>query len=86
MSTEQQEIAKFLGAVSLFKNVKPDFLAQIASRVEEKIFSREQVVFEAGDDGDSRRLSQTLAERALLPAERGHAAPRDEEPAFRDAG
>src|SRR5688572_25939953 len=56
MSSEQTEIARFLGAASLFKNVKPDYLSQIASRVEEKIFAREQVVFEAGDEGDALYL------------------------------
>jgi type IV pilus assembly protein PilB len=53
MNAEQQEIARFLSAVSLFKNVKPDYLAQIASRIDEKIFARDQVVFDAGDEGDA---------------------------------
>lgn len=53
MTLEQQETARFLAAVSLFKTVKPDYLTQIASRVEERIFSRDQVVFEAGAEGDA---------------------------------
>src|SRR5262245_30455178 len=53
MSAEHQEIARFLGAVSLFKNVKPDYLGQIASRVDERVFGRDEVVFDAGDDGDA---------------------------------
>jgi type II secretory ATPase GspE/PulE/Tfp pilus assembly ATPase PilB-like protein len=53
MSSDQQEIAKFLGAVNLFKNVKTDFLTQIASRVDEEIFARDQIVFNAGEEGDA---------------------------------
>jgi type IV pilus assembly protein PilB len=51
-----QEIAAFLGHVSLFRNVKPDYLLSIAKRVEERVFQRDQVIFDEGDDGDSLYL------------------------------
>jgi type IV pilus assembly protein PilB len=53
MTLDPRETAQFLSNVSLFKNVKPDYLGQIAGRVEEQIFQREQVVFEAGAEGDA---------------------------------
>src|SRR5688500_19115236 len=47
MNAEQHEIARFLGAVNLFKNVKPDYLAQIALRVDGRLFASDQAVFDA---------------------------------------
>lgn len=59
MTSEPQnsdEIASFLGHVTLFRNVKPDYLRSIAKRVEEKVFSRDQVIFNEGDEGDALYL------------------------------
>lgn len=59
MSAEPQnveEIASFLSHVSLFRNVKPDYLRSIAKRVEEVVFSRDQVIFNEGDAGDALYL------------------------------
>ena len=53
-----EQVARFLANVSLFKNVKRDYLLQIAGRVEQKVFTREQVIFKEGDEGDTLYVIQ----------------------------
>ncbi len=53
-----EQIARFLANVSLFKNVKRDYLLQIAGRVEEKVFTRDQTIFKENDEGDTLYVIQ----------------------------
>lgn len=53
MGTPEDQITQFLSHVSLFEQVKPEYLPSIARRVEEKVFQRGEVIFEEGALGDT---------------------------------
>ena len=48
-----EEIAQFLGGVSLFKNVRDDYKRAIVPRLEPRFFRKEEVIFKEGDKGDA---------------------------------
>ena len=48
-----EQVTRFLGHVSLFENVKPEYLPSIAKRAEERVFARGQIIFNEGDQGDT---------------------------------
>ncbi|MCA9548454.1 MAG: Flp pilus assembly complex ATPase component TadA [Myxococcales bacterium] len=48
-----EQVTRFLGHVSLFENVKPEYLPSIAKRVEERVFARGQIIFNEGEPGDT---------------------------------
>lgn len=65
-SPQVEEIANFLGHVSLFKTVKPDYLLSIARRVEERTFARDHVIFNEGEPGDALYLIRSGAVGVFL--------------------
>lgn len=58
MSAEDQ-VTQFLSHVSLFENVKPEYLPSIAKRAEERVFQRGQIIFNEGDPGDTLYIVKT---------------------------
>lgn len=66
MAEALDEISQFLANVSLFRNVKPEYLPSIAKRLEERVFARDTVVFEEGDEGDALFLIKAGAASVLL--------------------
>lgn len=53
MATPEAQITQFLSHVSLFEQVKPEYLPSIARRAEERVFARGEVIFDEGDVGDT---------------------------------
>ena len=53
MSAGPDETTHFLSHVSLFEHVKPDYLPSISQRLEERVFSRDEVIFREGDQGET---------------------------------
>ena len=48
-----EDIAQFLGQVSLFANVGDKYKQAIAQRLENRTFAKDQVIFSEGETGDS---------------------------------
>ncbi len=53
VETSAPEVVEFIGRISLFAHVKTEYLPSIAARLEERTFAANEVVFQAGDDGDA---------------------------------
>ena len=69
-STER--LVAFLQNVSLFKNIRPEFLNQIASRLEPMECAQDQNIVNEGDDGDAqvqRDVWERCASGEMTPSE-----------------
>ncbi|MEQ9500007.1 MAG: ATPase, T2SS/T4P/T4SS family [Deltaproteobacteria bacterium] len=60
------ETTQFLQQVSLFEHVKAEFLPSIAQRLEERVFSRDEVIFSEGDSGDTLYIIKAGSVGVLL--------------------
>ena len=54
-----EDIAQFLGQVSLFANVTDKYKQAIAQRLENRTFAKDQVIFTEGDPGDALYIIKT---------------------------
>lgn len=61
-----EDTTQFLQQVNLFEHVKPEYLASIAQRLEERVFTRDQVIFEEGDSGDTLYIIKAGSVGVLL--------------------
>ncbi|MBI2374598.1 MAG: Flp pilus assembly complex ATPase component TadA [Deltaproteobacteria bacterium] len=61
-----EQITAFLGEVALFRRVRPDFLAQIAERLEPRAYNTGEVIFEEGAAGDALYIIRAGAVSVLL--------------------
>src|SRR5688500_9089890 len=61
-----EEIAQFLGGVSLFKNVRDDYKRAIVPRLEPRFFRKEEVIFKEGDKGDALYIIRTGTVTVLI--------------------
>ncbi len=53
------QVTQFLSHVSLFDNVKPEYLPSIAQRAEQRAYKRGQIIFNEGDPGDTLYIIKT---------------------------
>ena len=66
METASSDDVEFLARISLFAHVKREYLASIAARLEERQFARDDVIFEAGTEGDAMYIIRSGAVGVFL--------------------